>query len=117
MNANQFFIGKSNIPGAGQGIFTHVPIKAGTVVMVSFIKNEKNTGVFEDDFNQSQASGKINHSYAPNLSSFWYKGAMYKKAIRNIAPNEELTSNYADTMNLISPLGYTLRMDFLWFEK
>lgn len=117
MKANQFFIDKSNILSAGQGIFTRVPIKAGTVVMVSFIKNEKNTGIFENDFTQSQASGKINHSYTPNLSSFWYKGVMYKKAIRNIAINEELTSNYADTMGIIAPLGYTLRMDFLWFEK
>jgi hypothetical protein len=84
---------KSNI--AGKGLFTNEPVKMGEPVGISHIRKviKKDGELYQAPF-PSTVLGYYNHSEEPNVKEVDNGDHIVMVALRDIKPNEELTSNY-----------------------
>ena len=99
------YLQRSAIPNAGQGLHTRKAIKKGDTIAPSRVK-VANTGTFLDDWRKFPVAAMTNHHPIPNMDIVRAEAPLgthpsmgetcYFVANRDIAPDEELTSDYRD---------------------
>jgi hypothetical protein len=89
----QVSVKKSKI--AGKGLFTNEPVKMGEPIGISHIRKviKKDGELYQAPF-PSTVLGYYNHSEEPNVKEVDNGDHIVIVALRDIKPNEELTSNY-----------------------
>lgn len=118
----KFYTAPSLIAGAGAGLFNgNKVIRKGDNLFIAFARadfsaNVNNIDKFECHFSQLYPNNFINHSGKPNTVNFWAGDYIVKKAIKDIQPGEEITSDYLAGMHLIANKGYDVS-DWMWFKR
>ena len=82
------YVSRSEIEG--HGLFTSKPIKAGVVLGITHVKDER----FENDYIRTPLGGFFNHSQDPNCEAFVEGDYILLKTIKEIKQGEELTAFY-----------------------
>ena len=107
---SRFFVGPSRIPGAGNGLFTRVPLVPGERLKVIGVLVEPQSLADRcteyADAHKIRVDGKLliplgfggmgNHSLQPNLEKMAEAGVLYLQTTRSVAAGEELTFTYSD---------------------
>lgn len=75
----------------GMGIFAEKVISKGHDFGITHVADDR----FPDGYIRTPFGAYINHSYEPNCEVLEVRDTLHIRAINNIAPNEELTLNYA----------------------
>jgi len=107
---DRFYVADSTLPGAGNGLFTKVPIRKGdrlevVGVMVRRDSTSDRCSHFCDHhkFRVGEDllliplgfAAMVNHSPTPNLQKVLEGDCLYLEALRDLAANEELFFSYA----------------------
>lgn len=128
----QFQAKQSTIPGAGIGLYTTRELLINQPLFIAFAPRGDNRQlynqynqiskaegnlkpVFEAEYQQCYPNDFINHSEQPNCESIWDGDYIVVRAIKVIAPGEELFKDYRHTMELIEVRGFVMVDDFLNF--
>ena len=106
----RFYVADSTIPGAGNGLFTKVPIRKGELLEVIGVMVRRDSPsdrcshfcdhhkfrVGEDLLLIPLGFGAmVNHSPTPNLQKVFAGDRVYLEALRDLAANEEVFFTYA----------------------
>jgi hypothetical protein len=106
----RFYIADSTIPGAGNGLFARLPLPAGDRFEVIGVQVRRESisdlcSRFADAHKFRNGDylliplgygGMVNHSASPNLEKVFEDGHVYLRALRDIAPDEELFFTYTE---------------------
>ena len=82
------YVSRSEIEG--HGLFTSKPIKAGVVLGITHVKDER----FENDYIRTPLGGFFNHSEDPNCIAHPEGRFIYLITLKDIEEGEELTARY-----------------------
>lgn len=105
---SRFYVGRSTIPGAGDGLFARVALRAGDrlavlgVTIPSDSVSDRCTR-YADEHKYRVGdllviplgyAAMVNHSASPNMAKVYEDGELYLAAVRDIAEHEELSFAY-----------------------
>lgn len=93
MKMNDWYIGDSNIHG--QGVFTRRHFHAHEPISIIFIKVH-HSGIPHDDLVRTEFCRYINHHNEGNCGIYKKQHFFILKALRDLLPHEEITTNYND---------------------
>ena len=105
---DRVYVAASRIPGAGNGLFARVPIRAGDRLAVFGVTIPADSVAdqctrYADQYKYRVGNtliipvgyaAMVNHCAAPNLTKVMENGALYLEALRDIAADEELSFAY-----------------------
>jgi hypothetical protein len=105
---DRFYVRPSAIPGAGDGLFSRVPLRAGerlTVIGVTIRADSPADRCtrYADHYKYRVGDAlvipvgygaMVNHSTSPNMAKVYDDGGLYLEALRDIDADEELSFAY-----------------------
>ncbi len=105
---DRFYLGPSTIPGAGDGVFARVPLRAGDRLAVVGVPVRAGSVAdrctrFADEHKYRIGNALIipvgygamvNHSASPNMAKVGDLAGVYLEALRDIPASQELTFAY-----------------------
>jgi hypothetical protein len=105
---DRFYVGPSSIPGAGDGLFSRVPLRAGDrlavigmTIRADSVADRCTRYADEHKYRVGDSlvipigyAAMVNHSSSPNMAKVADGGGLYLEALRDIDTNEELSFAY-----------------------
>ena len=105
---DRFYVGPSRIPGAGDGLFSRVPLRAGDRLAVIGVTIRADSPAdrctrYADEHKYRVGNAlvipvgfgaMVNHSMSPNMAKVVDGGELYLEALRDIDVDEELSFAY-----------------------
>ena len=109
MRMNDWYISKSNIHG--DGIFTRRAFKQHEPISIIFIKVH-DSGIPADDLVRTEFCKYVNHNKDnPNTSIYKKKHYFILKALRDLEPHEEVSTNYNEGLAKLISGGFPDELD------
>lgn len=114
----KFYIGNSQIIPNQKGLFANRNFSKYAFITQDFTQNGRNTGFFETDFRQSEATAMINHSDTPNTKCGYSAkhGCFVRYAIRDIAQGEEILADYREVQQQAQAIGKAFLNNIMAFQ-
>jgi SET domain-containing protein len=105
---DRFYVGPSRIPGAGDGVFSRVPVRAGDRLAVIGVTIRADSPAdrctrYADEYKYRVGDtlvipvgygAMVNHSTSPNMAKVHDRGGLYLEALRDIDADEEISFAY-----------------------
>jgi hypothetical protein len=108
MEMNDWYINKSNIHG--DGVFTRRHFHKHEPISIIFIKVH-DSGIPATDLVRTEFCKYINHHNNGNCGIYKKKHFYILKALRNLIPDEEITTNYNDNLAKMISGGFPEKLN------